>query len=202
MHKVFISYHHGNDQFYKAELLGVNRLSPIFIDGSVDTGDISDYLDDQAIREKIRDEYLMDTTVTILLIGTETKNRKHIDWEIYSSMFDGKRNKKSGIVVITLPSTGCTQFTAAHGDDEKKKLYPSTTSWTTIDSRSEYEERYPYLPDRIIDNLLTHKAKISVTNWSVIAGDWSALEFLIDVTHDGKVAAEYDLSRAMRRKDS
>jgi len=202
MHRVFISYHHANDQFYKKELLRVNALSPIFIDGSVDTGDISDDLDDQSIREKIRDEYLKDTTVTILLVGTETKKRKHVDWEIYSSMFDGKKNKKSGILVVTLPSTGCTYYTAAHGDEEKKKLYPGTTSWTTINSRVEYEERYPFLPDRIIDNLLTRKAKISVTNWSVIANDWSALEFLINVTHDDKASAEYDLSRPMRRRDA
>jgi hypothetical protein len=202
MHRVFISYHHANDQFYKEELLRVNTLSPIFIDGSVDTGDISDGLDDQAIREKIRDEYLKDTTITILLVGTETKNRKHIDWEIYSSMFDGKKNKKSGILVVTLPSTNCTYYQAAHGEEEKRTLYPDTTSWTTIDSRTEFERRFPHLPDRIIDNLLTNKARISVTNWSVIAKDWSALEFLINATHDDKTSAEYDLSREMRRRNA
>ena len=80
----------------------------VFIDRSVDTGDISDDLDDQTIREKIRDEYLRDSSVTILLVGTETKNRKHIDWEVYSSMIDGRVNKKSGILVVNLPSTGST----------------------------------------------------------------------------------------------
>jgi len=202
MHTVFISYHHENDQFYKEELLRVNKLRPIFIDGSVDTGDISDDLDDESIREIIRDDYLRSSTVTIVLVGTETMNRKHVDWEIYSSMFDGKKNKKSGILVITLPETGCTYYTVAHGEDEKKKLYPETTSWTTLNSRVEYERRYPYLPARIIDNLLTHKAKISVTNWSVIANDWSNLEFLINATHDDRTKAEYDLSRPMRRRDS
>lgn len=202
MHRVFISYHHApNDQWYKQELIRVNALAPIFVDGSVDTGDISDDLDDQAIREKIRDEYLRDSTVTLLLVGLETKRRKHVDWELYSSMFDGKKNKKSGIVVVTLLNTGCTYFTAAHGDAEKGRLYPNTTSWTTIDSREEYEERYPYLPDRVIDNLLTHKAKISVTNWSVIKRDWGALELLINAAHDDKTSAEYDLSRPMRRRD-
>lgn len=163
---------------------------------------MSDDLDDQSIREIIRDDYLRSSTVTIVLVGTETKNRKHVDWEIYSSMFDGKKNKKSGILVITLPETRCTHYTAAHGEDEKKKLYPETTSWTTLSSKSEYEERYPCLPARIIDNLLTHKAKISVTNWSVIVKDWSALEFLINATHDDKAKAEYDLTKPMRRRDS
>ena len=202
MHKVFISYHHANDQDFKNALLDGNKVRPIFIDSSVDTGDISDDLDDQAIREKIRDEYLRESTVTILLVGTETKNRKHVDWELFSSMFDGKVNKKSGLIVINLPDTGCTYFTTAHGDGEKRKLYPSTASWTTIDSRAEYERRYPYLPARIIDNLLSKKAKISVTNWSVIQNDWLALEFLIECAHNAKENAEYDLSRPMRRRDS
>lgn len=202
MHKVFISYHHANDQYYKEELLRRNEDEPIFIDGSVDTEDIPDDLDDQAIRQKIRDEYLRDTTVTILLVGTETKNRKHVDWELYSSMFDGKVNKKSALIVITLPSTGCTCYTVAHGDKEKKRLYPGTTSWTTIDSRAEYEKRYPYLPDRVIDNLITKKAKVSVTNWSIIESDWGSLEFLVNAAFDDKSNCEYDLFRLMRRRDS
>ena len=117
-HKVFISYHHANDQWYKNELLRLNRIHDIFIDESVDTGGIDDNLPDDRIREIIRDDYLRDTTVTILLVGSETKNRKHVDWEIYSSMYDGQVNKKSGILVINLPSTGCTYYTASHFDEK------------------------------------------------------------------------------------
>ena len=97
-----------------------NNGYDIFIDASVDTGDIDDRLSDDSIRQKIRDQYLRDSSVTILLVGTETKNRKHVDWEVYSSMFDGQVNKKSGVLVIQLPSTGCTTYTAAHGDEEKR----------------------------------------------------------------------------------
>lgn len=141
-HKIFISYHHANDQAYEEALLESNELYDIFIDASVDTGDIADNLADDAIRQRIRDEYLKDSTVTIVLVGHQTKYRKHVDWEIYSSMYNGKVNKQSGILVINLPSTGCTHFTAAHGEDEKKKIYPTTKSWTSIKSRSEYEKRY------------------------------------------------------------
>jgi len=202
MHRVFISYHHRNDQFYKEKLLRANIESPIFIDCSVDTGDISDDLDDQTIRQIIRDDYLKDTTVTILLVGTETKNRKHIDWELYSSMFDGKINKKSGILVITLPSTDCTYFIAAHGDEEKLRLYPNIQNWIFINERTEYERRYPYMPARIIDNLMTNKAFISVTNWSIIQNDWRALEYLINATFESKEEAAYDFTCPMRRRDS
>ena len=72
MHRVFISYHHANDQKYKDGLVKWAKENNIFIDYSVDTGDISDDLTDEQIREKIRDEYLRDSTVTILLVGTGT----------------------------------------------------------------------------------------------------------------------------------
>ncbi|WP_205414904.1 TIR domain-containing protein, partial [Klebsiella pneumoniae] len=68
-------------------------------------GDIDEDEAPQKIREIIRDEYLRDTSVLILLVGTETKNRKHVDWELYSSMRDSTINKKSGILVVNLPST-------------------------------------------------------------------------------------------------
>lgn len=196
-HKIFISYHHDNDQAYKEALIN----SDVFFDYSVDTGDIDDNLDDEAIRQKIRDEYLKDSTVTIVLVGLQTKYRKHVDWEMYSSMYNGKVNKQSGILIINLPSTKCTTFTAAHGEDEKKKIYPTTKSWTSITSRSEYEKRYPYMPARIIDNLLNKDAKISVTNWDNIKDDISKLQFLIDVTFDNRFNCKYDLSRQMRRKN-
>jgi len=201
-HRVFISYHHTNDQTYKEALLSLNLVHDVFNDVSVDTGDIDDSLDDDAIRQVIRDEYLRDSSVTIVLVGVETGRRKHVDWEIYSSMFNGKVNKQSGVLVIMLPSTDCTYFTAAHGDDEKTTLYPDTTSWVSISSRADYETRYPYGPDRIIDNLLKKEARVSVTYWDKIDGNPEALKFLIDATFEDRASCEYDLSRAMRRANS
>lgn len=200
-HRVFISYHHKNDQYYKEALLRLNEQYSIFVDTSVDTGEIDEDLPDETIREKIRDEYLRNSTVTIVLVGTETKNRKHVDWEIYSSMFDGPINKKSGILVVTLPSTGCTYYTAAH-ESEKPIVYPEQKDWMSISSRAEYEERYPYLPARIIDNLLKKEAKVSVTNWSRIENNPVALAHMIETAHADKLKCEYDLSRVMRRADS
>ncbi|WP_339009379.1 TIR domain-containing protein [Aeromonas popoffii] len=201
MHKVFISYHHKNDQYYKDFLIEMNRLSPIFIDGSVDSGDISDDLTDQEIRRIIRDDYLKDTTVTILLVGTETKYRKHIDWEIFSSMIDGKVNKKSGLLVVNLPSTGCTYFRASHGEEEKKAIHPSTTSWTNLKTRKEFDERFPYVPKRILDSIHNKSAKISIVNWDTIQNNWGGLEMLIDLTFKDKSECEYDLSEPMKRKN-
>lgn len=200
MHKVFISYHHQNDQAYKNALIEYGRDFGVFIDKSVDTGEISENLSDEAIREKIRDDYLRDTTVTILLAGVETKRRKHIDWEIYSSMFDGVRNKKSGILVINLPSVQCTYFDASYGVEEKRLIYPDVSSWYSIDTRAEYEKRYPHLPDRILDNLCANNVRISVVPWERLTA--SSLEFLINATFNGRGECQYDLSRPMRRRNT
>lgn len=206
MHKVFISYHHGDayrpgDAYYKNRLLELNRRYQIFLDGSVDTGGIDDNLPDSRIREIIRDDYLRNTTVTVVLVGTGTKGRKHVDWEIYSSMYDGTINKRSGVLAIMLPSTGCIYFDSAH-TGEKEGVYPGNTSWISIDARSEYERRYPHMPDRIIDNLLKQGAMVSVANWHLIEADPSKLSFLIEVAYKDRLECEYNLTRPMRRANS
>ena len=195
MHRVFISYHHDNDQDYKDGLVKWAKDNDIFIDYSVDTGDISDDLTDEQIRVKIRDEYLRESSVTIVLVGTETKYRKHVDWEIYSSMFDGKANKKSGIIVINLPSTNNSLCHACH-NGEKETVFPEVQSWTSLETRKEYEDRYPYMPERIIDNWLKG-AKISAISWRDLTA--GKLRYMIEKAYEDKGLCDYDLSRPMRR---
>ncbi len=199
MHKVFISFHR-NDRDYKDLLIKFNEDNPMFIDGSVDTGDISDDLSDDRIRQKIRDEYLRDSTVTILLVGQGTKGRKHVDWEVYSSMYDGTVNKRSGVIAVLLPGANPGNYWTAAHNNEKTAIYPGTTSWTSIDNRAEYERRYPYLPARIIDNLLSKQVKLSVVPWEKL--DTNTLPLLIDNAYESRTSNQYDLSRAMRRANA
>lgn len=104
-HKVFVSYHHANDQFYRDqfERIFVNVHS-IMVTKSVQIGDIAPYLKTQNVRQIIRDKYLSDSTVTIVLIGRETWKRKHVDWEISSSIRHTLYNSRSGLLGIFLPS--------------------------------------------------------------------------------------------------
>lgn len=204
MHKVFISFHHKNDQWAKDGLCRWNETRHAFVDKSVDTGDIDDSLSDEAIRLKIRDEYLRDSTVTILLVGTETKKRKHVDWELYSSMFDGHINKKSGIIAVLLPTvTGekCHLF-AGHGKREKD-LYPLENHWTHVTSReSLLWGGFEYLPERIVDNLMTGKSCISVTTWKKICENPGILVNLIEWSNEDRDHCVCDMSRRMRRNNS
>lgn len=201
MHKVFISYHHANDQWAKNQLQQWADQYDLFIDVSVATNNVNDNLPTESIRRIIRDDYLGDSSVTIVLVGTETRGRRHVDWEIYSSMYDGAVNKQSGVLVVQLPSTNPTYWTAGH-EVEKATVYPDCTSWSAISDRAEYERRYPYLPARIIDNLLAPKAKVSVTKWDRIAGNLTNLVTMIEAAYDDRALCEYDLSRPMRSNNS
>ena len=198
MHRVFISYHHENDQPYKDLLVDLAEKHQIFIDASVDTGDISGDLSDEAIREKIRDEYLKDSTVTVVLVGAETKSRKHVDWEIYSSMYNGATNKKSGIIVVVLPGGNSSYICAPHGQEERD-LY-SSVAWESVDSRAEYKRAYPTMPERLIDNLVYPKAMVSVVPWDHINED--VIRDLVEMAFEDRDQCEYDLSRSMRRVNS
>jgi len=104
-HKVFISYHHANDQAYrnKFEALFAEQFD-IMVSKSVQIGDLDPNLKTETIRQKIRDEYLRDSTVTVVLIGSETWKRKHVDWEISSTIRDTLRNPRGGLLGILLPS--------------------------------------------------------------------------------------------------
>ncbi|NKB26398.1 MAG: hypothetical protein GKR99_02080 [Rhodobacteraceae bacterium] len=148
-------------------------------DYSVGVGDIDENLEPQVIRRIIRDTYLRDSEVTVLLSGLETRYRKHVDWELKSSMIDGKVNGRSGIVVIDLPSSGSTSWHAAF-PDEKKAIYADYEGpWTTISTKTEYENRYPNMPGRIIENLLKDDVKIPIVPWDRIYGYPERLSYLL-----------------------
>lgn len=104
LHKVFISFH-SEDIFYKGKFETLfHDTFGVIISRSVDKGDIPDGLLTDTVRQKIRDEYLRDTSVTIVLIGANTWQRKHVDWEIGSSIRDTAYNPRSGLLGILLPT--------------------------------------------------------------------------------------------------
>ena len=104
-HKVFVSYHHALDQNYRNafEQLFANNHD-IMVSKSVQIGDLDPNLRTDTIRQKIRDEYLRDSTVTVVLVGAETWKRKHVDWEIGASIRQTQYNSRSGLLGILLPT--------------------------------------------------------------------------------------------------
>lgn len=137
-HKVFVSYHHANDQAYRDYFEKLfAQTHDVMISKSVQLGDIDQNLTAETVRQKIRDEYLRDSTVTVILIGAQTWQRKHVDWEIGSSIRQTQYSSRSGLLGIILPT------------------YP----------RNKQTEYNPYtIPPRLHDNIECGFA--SIHNWS------------------------------------
>ena len=127
-HKVFVSFHEQHIK-YKKDL--VRMMGKRIVDRSVDTGNIDDTgLKTETVRQKIRDEYIKDATVTIVLIGPRTWQRKHVDWEIGSSIPRTKKNPRCGLLGIILPNH------PNHGKKHNLHLIPPrlADNWTEGDS--------------------------------------------------------------------
>jgi hypothetical protein len=138
-HKVFVSYHHSpGDQLYRNHFENLfANIHGVMVSKSVQIGDIDPGLATETVRQKIRDAYLRDSTVTVVLVGPETWKRKHVDWEIASSIRQTQYNPRSGLLGIILPT------------------YP----------RNDQSKYNPYtIPPRLYDNINCGFA--SIYNWS------------------------------------
>lgn len=152
-HKVFVSFHHANDQGYRDRFEKLfTHYHDIMVNKSVQIGDIDENQPSQRIRQLIRDRYLRDSTVTVVLIGQETWQRKHVDWEIGASIRATDYNSRSGLVGILLPT-----YTAP-----PSSLFNTFHRNTPNTYGREYYERT--VPPRLIDNVNCGYAKIY--DWS------------------------------------
>ena len=199
-HRVFICYHHENDQCYKDALVEKAKEENLFIDWSVGPKDISSTWPDQTIRKYIRDNYLKDSRVTIVLVGRETRGRKHIDWEIRSSMYDGRVNRKSGIIAILLPE--CESQYIYVPDMVDCKYYRNRINLCNgnVYSRALYKRIFPTMPDRIIENLAIKNSLITIVNWSDLSN--GKLQYLIEHCYRNASRNIYILSTPMRKQNS
>lgn len=205
-HRVFISYYHHDDQRYKDYLIKMQefnietmQMQSIFEDFSVHEKEIDDAgLSSEQIRCIIRDEYIKDATVLILLCGENTKKRKHIDWELHAAMYDSPANRQMGIIVINLPTI--KQGIRASSEEEKP-LLSDFGQWYSIENRAEFEVQYPYMPSRIIDNFVKG-VPITVVEWSRIENHPTILKQLIDNAFNRRFDFTYDHSSPLRRQNS
>ena len=99
-HKVFISFYHQDNQWYKNYI--DTYLSAGIINKSVQNGEYNPDNSDEYIKRLIRDEKVSDSSVVVVLLGPNTKKRKHVDWEIYAGL-RASVNGSSGLVGIILP---------------------------------------------------------------------------------------------------
>jgi len=150
LHKVFVSYHHELDENYKKRFkFRFGDVYGTIIPAGVDMGDIDPNLPTETIRRRIRDEYLRGASVTVVLVGTLTWQRKHVDWEVSSTLHNTKLHSRGGLLGILLPA-----YRTAYRDDKHGKDDPHT------------------IPPRLHDNVEAGYAKLY--DWSEDCGEVQA----------------------------
>ncbi len=104
MRNVFVSYAHRLDQDAADEFkdtFGIERNA--FSDRSLSNQDLS-HLSDETIKNNYIRPKIRTSSVTIILIGSQTGGRWWIDWEIYYSLLRTGNNKRNGLLGIYIPS--------------------------------------------------------------------------------------------------
>jgi hypothetical protein len=97
MHKTFISYHHENEQDLKDQIIE-DFGGDFFIDKSVKDGDIDPENSEETIMRTIREDFLSDSTVTLILVGKETSQRPFVNSEIQASLWGDNPNGLLAVV--------------------------------------------------------------------------------------------------------
>ena len=196
MIKTFISYYHDDDQDKVRNIQNIIKNFKGIEDRSVEINDIDDSLPDQTIRTKIRDEYLRDTTVTIVVVGKNTKKRKHVDWEIHSSMYDGSKNKRSGIIIIDTVNEDISTIPY----QELKIYFPGVTwtNWTNAEKRKTYE----FFSEKLLLNICKDNVSIPVITYSKLMKCPKLLEQAIILADKHRFDQKYNLSITMRKRNT
>ena len=90
--KCFISYHHADQASVDQFVRDFDHEYDTFISrglGQEMTNDVINSTNTDYVMAKIRERFLSDSTVTIVLLGRCTWARRYVDWEIQSSLRQG-----------------------------------------------------------------------------------------------------------------
>lgn len=107
--KVFISYHHDDQDEAEEFIETFDDERKVFIARALGVPMVQDIIDSDDtdyVMRRIRELYLRDSTVTLVLIGKCTWARRYVDWEIQASLRHGKTVTPNGLLGIVLASAG------------------------------------------------------------------------------------------------
>lgn len=108
--KCFISYHHDDQDTVKAFIDRFDHGENIFIRRRLGESpeDLINSNNTDYVMSQIRQRFLRDSTVTIVMLGRCTWARRYVDWEIQSSLRRGESITPNGLLGIKMP--GFTYF--------------------------------------------------------------------------------------------
>lgn len=105
--KCFISYHHADQYEVSSFVRTFDHGHDTFINrglGVEMTNEIINSTDTNYVMRIIRERFLRDSTVTIVMLGKCTWARRYVDWEIQASLRSGQTVTPNGLLAIKLPS--------------------------------------------------------------------------------------------------
>lgn len=105
--KTFITYHHEDEGEVVRFINEFDWFRDVFITRGIGEGmpgDVINSTDTEYIMRRIRELYLRDSTVTLVLIGRCTWARRYVDWEIQASLRHGEITTPNGLLGLVLPS--------------------------------------------------------------------------------------------------
>jgi hypothetical protein len=106
-HKTFISYHHADESEVASFIKHFDHDNDVLISrgiGASMAGDIINSSNADYIKRRLRELYLRDSSVTLVMVGENTWGRRFVDWEIPASLRNTSTSARNGLVAITLPS--------------------------------------------------------------------------------------------------
>ena len=142
-HKVFISYHHVDQDEVNKFIEKFDDCDDICITRAVGAGmstDIIDSTNTSYVMRRIRELYLKDSTVTIVLLGKCTWARRYVDWEIQASLRNSDTITPNGLLGIKLPSYDDNYYphrlnlNLLAEDDEKDDCYARVINYPRKDT--------------------------------------------------------------------
>ncbi len=105
--KCFISYHHADQDEVDQFVRDFDHEYDTFIArglGQEMTQEIIDSDDTDYVMRRIRELFLKDSSVTLVLMGRCTWARRYVDWEMQASLRSGATVTPNGLLAIKLPS--------------------------------------------------------------------------------------------------
>jgi len=138
-HRAFISFHHDDQDEVDDFIETFDHERKVFIARALGAGmsqDIIDSTDTDYVMRKIRELYLKDSTVTIVLIGQCTWARRYVDWEIQASLRHGQTVTPNGLLGVVLPSAS------------EKPVAPERLSINLKSDSADGYARWIYYPQR------------------------------------------------------
>ncbi len=110
--KVFVSFFQNDRAEVETFILNWATNAQVFTPkalGIVGNEDFIDSTNPEYVMGQIRQKYLGDSTVTIVLLGACTHSRRYVDWEIKTSLRRGDYTP-NGLIAILLPSAGGSAY--------------------------------------------------------------------------------------------